>query len=242
MAIRDIIKAGAAALLLTVGAASSGSAAPITFFGEDLGQGENVRLAATPNADAARNAFFANLVGVGTETFEGFSAGTGAPLAVNFGAAGTATLGGSGEVASVPTGTNGVGRYPISGDNYWETGAAFTITFSDPVAAFGFYGIDIGDFGGQVTLTLAGGGAQVVNVPNTVNGRGGGVLYFGIIETLTFTSITFGNTAGGVDFFGFDDFSIGSLEQVKIPVPAALGLFGIALAGLGMAMRRRAAA
>jgi hypothetical protein len=241
MAIRDIIKAGAAALLLAAGTAGSGSAAPLTFFGEDLGQGETVRLAATPNADAARNAFFANLVGVGTETFEGFTAGTGAPLAVSFGAAGTATLGGSGSVASVPTGTNGVGRYPISGDQYWETGQNFTITFSNPVAAFGFYGIDIGDFGGQVTLTLAGGGAQTINVPNTVNGAGGGVLYFGIIETLTFTAITFGNTAAGTDFFGFDDFSIGSLEQVKIPAPAALGLFGIALAGLGMAMRRRAA-
>lgn len=240
MAIRDIIKAGAAALLLTVGTASSGSAAPITFFGEDLGLGEFTRLAATPNADAARASFFSNLVGVGTETFEGFGQGTGAPLAVSFGAAGTATLGGGGSVNTVPTGTNGVGRYPISGDKYWESGQNFTITFSDPVAAFGFYGIDIGDFGGQVTLTLAGGGAQVVNVPNTVNGRGGGVLYFGIIETLTFTSITFGNTAAGTDFFGFDDFSIGSLEQVKIPVPAALGLFGIALVGLGMAMRRRA--
>lgn len=240
MAIRDIIKAGAAALLLTVGTASSGSAALLTFFGEDLGQGETVRLAATPNADAARTAFFANLVGVGTETFEGFSSGTGAPLAVNFGAAGTATLGGSGNIVSVPSGTNGFGRYPVSGDKYWEVSGAFTITFSDPVAAFGFYGIDIGDFGGQVTLTLAGGGAQTINVPNTVNGPGGGVLYFGIIETLTFTAITFGNTATGTDVFAFDDFSIGSLEQVKIPTPAALGLFGIALAGLGMAMRRRA--
>jgi hypothetical protein len=241
MAIRDIIKAGAAALLLALGAAGSGSAAPLTFFGEDLGQGETVRLAATPNADAARNAFFANLVGVGTETFEGFATGSSAPLAVSFGAAGTATLGGTGNITSVPTGTNNAGRYPISGDKYWTSGETFTITFSNPVAAFGFYGIDIGDFGGQVTLTLAGGGAQTITVPNTVNGAGGAVLYFGIIETLTFTAITFGNSAAGTDVFGFDDFSIGSLEQVKIPAPAALGLFGIALAGLGMAMRRRAA-
>lgn len=242
MTFRNIIKAGAAALLLTVGAASSGSAALLTFFGEDLGQGENVRLAATPNANAARASFFSNLVGVGTETFEGFPAGTGAPLAVSFGAAGTATLAGTGSILSVPTGTNGFGRYPVSGDKFWNVSGAFTITFSNPVAAFGFYGIDIGDFGGQVTLTLAGGGAQVINVPNTVNGPGGGVLYFGIIETATFTAITFGNTAAGTDVFGFDDFSIGSLQQVRIPAPAALGLFGIALAGLGMAMRRRAAA
>jgi len=68
--------------------------------------------------------------------------------------AGTATFTGTGQIANVPSGDNGFGRYPISGNQYFDTGSVFTITFSTAIAAFGFFGVDIGDFGGQVTLTL----------------------------------------------------------------------------------------
>ena len=55
-------------------AAGVADAAPLTFFGEDLGLGEFVRLPAHPNADAARNSFAANLAaGVLTEDFEGLT-------------------------------------------------------------------------------------------------------------------------------------------------------------------------
>ena len=141
-------------LVVILAVATTGALASTTFFGEDLGQGEYVRLTSHPNADAARNSFMAQLVGVGTENFEGFANGTGAPLALTFPGAGTATLNGNGNVAYVPTGTNGVGRYPISGNQYWEAGYGFSIVFSQAVAAFGFYGIDIGDFGGQVMFII----------------------------------------------------------------------------------------
>lgn len=219
-------------------AAFSSHATHIQFFGEDLGLGEGTRLTSHPNADAARADFFSNLVGVGTESFEGFANGTGAPLTINFPGFGTATLNGTGNVSTVASGTNGVGRFPISGNNYWETGASFSLTFSDPVAAFGFYGVDIGDFGGQVTATLSNGANEVYNIPNTISGTGGGVLYWGIINTeFTYTTLTFGNTAAGTDFFGFDDFSVGSAAQV-VPEPASLALMGLGLAGL-MGFRRR---
>ncbi|RMH04982.1 MAG: hypothetical protein D6704_10215 [Nitrospirae bacterium] len=158
-------------LSVCMGIAGVAQAAPLTFFGEDLGLGEGTRLPAHPNADAAQAAFLSNLVGVGTEDFESFADGTSAPLTLTFPGVGTATLMGSGNVNEVPTGTNGVGRYPISGTKYWETGSICNIEFSNPVAAFGFFGIDIRDFGGQVTLTLQNGSSTTLTIPNTINGQ-----------------------------------------------------------------------
>ena len=226
-----------------------------TFFGEDLNNSALVRLAATPNATAASNAFLGSLIGVGTETFESFSAGNTGPFALTFPGAGTATLsGGNGTIRTVGAGlTNGAGRYPISGTDFLEVEAGgagnFTVTFNNPggVAAFGFWGVDIGDFGGQVTLGLANGLATILNVGNTVGSNGstdGSVLFFGLIAQNVgelFTSITFNTTTGQGDIFAFDDMTIGSLQQVRlVPEPGSLALVGLALViATGVARLRR---
>lgn len=235
------VAASAVLALALVGVGhQTATAAPVIFFGEDLGLGESTRLLSTPNADAARDAFFASLSGVGTESFESFTVGDGTVIA-EFGSV-TATLTGGNVAYQGPGATNGVGRYPVSGTQYWQSSSSTTLTFSAPVAAFGFYGVDIGDFNGQVTLTTTAGSPLVLNVGNSLNTAGGGVLYFGFYVTdpnELFTSITFGNTAPGSDIFGFDDFSVGTLAQVApVPEPASLVLLGGVLAGF--AARRRA--
>ncbi len=231
----------------------------MTFFGEDLSSSALVPLGATPNADLARADFLANLTGVGTEDFEGQSGS--APLGLTFpGSSGsiTATLGGgNGSVQSVTPGTtNGAGRYATSGSNYWEVTAGgsgnFQITFSSAVAAFGFYGIDIGDFGGQLQLELANGTTRTVSVPTTVGSGGstdGSVFYFGLAETDpldAFTSISFLTTTGGGDIFAFDDLTIGDAEQVTpppppnvVPLPAAGWLLLVGVGGLAGLSRRK---
>ncbi|WP_143437473.1 hypothetical protein [Hydrocoleum sp. CS-953] len=135
------------------------------FFGEDLHNSRSTRLPSTPNATAAEAEFLARLSGTGTEDFESFSPGSVSSLELTFpgsmGSSITASLsnpsGSSIGVTNLGSGTNGFGRYPISGDHYLDVdGANFAISFDSDIAAFGFYGIDIGDFGGALSLELFG--------------------------------------------------------------------------------------
>lgn len=232
---------------LTLATAPATAAVQKIFFGEDLGQGEWTPLTAFPNAQAAEAEFLSYLVGVGTETFEGFATYALAPLALTFPGAGSATLSGFGYVYNVLPGyTNGVGRYAISGSRYWEAdSSSFAVQFTSPIAAFGFYGTDIGDFWGQLTLTFTTVSGSIKNniVNHTIGGPGGSVLFWGIIDTVDpFVSIAFGNTALGVDYFGFDNMTIGSVQQVvpphDAPAPAPLALLAAGLVGVGFARRR----
>jgi hypothetical protein len=223
MTVKSFKTAGLAIASVAVGLTASAPAQAFSiFFGED----QNANIGANPltNSNSARNNFFSNLSGSGTETFESFATGTTAaptPIVVNFPGIGNATLSGQGSVIS---GSNSVGRFPISGTQSYEvSGNGYTIDFATPVAAFGFYGTDIGDFNGQITLTLNDTNNTVLTVPNTLNGVNGSGLYYGFIAQNageTFTRLTFGNTASGTDVFGFDDLTVGNLSQVSNPTTA----------------------
>lgn len=235
----------AMALLVSAGA----SAAPTIYFGENTTPGGFV----TGAPLTARTSFLSNLSGVGTEDFSSFDNGDVSPLSLSFaGSTGsiTATLSGSGQV--IGPGPVDVGRFNTSGataapvgGNWWDVSGEFTLEFSSPIAAFGFYGTDIGDFDGQVTVTLRDADTAAVTnltINNIVNGPDASLLFWGFIDgSATYDRITFGNTAVGIDFFGFDDMTIGDRGQIRIPEPGSLALVGLALVGLAGLHRRRKA-
>ncbi len=221
----------------------------VTYFGEDLqpaatNTNGNINSSlAHPNATAAQTSFLSALSGVSTQTFESYAIGTQLPLVIPFGTS-TATITGTSSTSIDNTADEiSYGCFAISGTKFLSTDQNFTLTFSTPQAAFGFYGVDVGDYSGQLTLTLAGGGATTLTVPNNVTAAANGsILYEGLIASpgSTFTSITFGDSAPQSDIFAFDDFTIGTSGNVtnpppNLPEPASAG----AVIGIGALLSRR---
>lgn len=227
-------------MLTTVSVASSVCASPVTFFGQDTDvyQIPHVRT----NSDAAQADFLAALTGgYITEDFEGFALNSGAPLALDFFGFGTSTLLGGGKISD--NDTELIGRWATSGTKYWDTPNVFTITFSQPVYAFGFYATDIGDGrdGRLVINYTTSSGVEVLHVNNAFPTSNGGVLYFGFYENdplKAFTSISF-TGASSLDYFGFDDMTVGKPGD-PVPEPATMLLLGAGIVGLaGLRSRRK---
>lgn len=219
----------------------------VPFFGTDPGSGNDALPAGThPNADNARTNFFNALSSMTTVTLEGSSAQT--TVLFTFGANNGSIQGGNPtQTTTIGAGaTDSFGGFPISGTVVWVMDTpTFTITMDNPVTAIGFYGIDIGDAGGALFLSLNGGAAIPV-VPSVLNS--GNVHYFGLTDLAGFTTITFSNVSGiPFDRFNFDDFTVGFAKEdpnlAATPEPATLLLLGTSLAGMaGAAWKRRKAA
>lgn len=236
-------------LALAVAAGGASALPSQIFFAEDPAPGGSV----SAGVASKRAEFLAALAATAQSYgFEDKFNGDAALFNINFtgsSSAITATLSGSGSVSNVAD----AGRFNTTplGQNFWSAptsgdGDIFTLTFSTAISAFGFYGTDIGDFGGALYLDLtpSGGGAdETVTVKDTA-GTSGALLFFGFADASTsYSSITFRSAGTGTtaDFFGFDDFVVADRGQViqQVPEPGSLALAGLALIGLAGARRVR---
>lgn len=228
---------------------SLAQAAPTVYFGEANPASPPFTVSGAPVT--ARNAFLSVLSGVSSESFETFALGA-TPASLSFtGSAGniTATLAGSGIIENnaggAGSGGNAFGRFATQGSQYYETNSNFGATFSTAVSAFGFYATDVGDFSGQLTITLvrSGGGSETLTVNHSNPSQNGALLFWGVTDVANpFTGVQF-STTNGTDFFGFDQMVVGDPRQVTGGVPEsstwAMMIAGFGIVGFAMRARTR---
>ena len=119
---------------------------------------------------------------------------------------------------------------------------SFMIEFdpNDGINSLGFYGIDVGDLSGRLTLTLENGATEIVSlvVPHTVGAPIQSYFYFGVITRgKIITKAVYDNdgsaASAGFDAFLFDDVTVGVAKALPIPEGGSTVAFlGLALIGL----------
>lgn len=210
--------------------------APLVFAGTDIYFGEDrspyppypagpndVPRPVYTNSQRVAAQFLARLPGVTIESFEGRANGS-SPTNLTFGT-NIATLNGTREVFTVldPTMAPG-GGFPTTGTNCLALTSpvgnvrSFTVTFSTPQAAFGFYGMDVEQNRFAVRLMRQNGTTSDIPVSVTVPQGSGGVFFFGVIDKDSpFTSVEFRNIGTSDETFFFDDLTIAVPELVVPP-------------------------
>jgi hypothetical protein len=243
--------------------ASTAGAAPTVVFAELLSPSPARTVQGAPLT--TRTSFENSLVDLRRLDFENLDVGTtNRPTSFSFvGAGGTTTANlslsdycanSSAQRCGVSN-VSGVGRYNTTGatadaasnGKWWDADGGFTLSFTDPITAFGFYGTDFGDLLGVLSIDLFREGtnstAETVSVKHTAtSASAGGLVFWGFEDAVGYKTIRFNiaqksTDPNDFDVFGFDDMVIG--RRASVPEPATLALAALSLGTLVATRRRR---
>lgn len=180
------------------------------------------------------------------EDFEGFAPGS-EDLSLCFDGDCTARLEGDGYVSGAWDGHSlEQGRFSTSakGDRFFEVrahsnmeqteAAIFRLDFTVPQAGFGFFATDFENSRTLLRFETPAGRTREVQLPYTRPSPSGSAFFYGILDPdYLFTRVTFiGLNEQQRDWFGFDDFTIATAEQIipaHSPEPGTLMLLATGL-------------
>ncbi len=243
----SIRHATAVALLAMSGAEAA--AVTTLFSGQDDGAGSAGSFKKSAAAEAAFLAAAAGFGTVLTETFETREVGYYSPIPV-FGGLLTFDAPDFGEgysgISAIQLDGRNTGFFGFNitrGGSHWFGFPNFTpdgvatFTFLGQTNSFGFWATGVqADFTASIRLVQADGNQRSFALPLN---RNGGASYFGITDTVGFTSVSIINTsvAGEGDAWGIDDVSYN--EGAAVPEPATWALLIAGFGVIGCANRNR---
>lgn len=179
-----------------------------------------------PNCTKWRGKFVGNLRNFGTESFESFNhldVFSPTPRAINFGGYVNATMYGNVGVMDWNEHFHprrpSDGRFPTTGDKYIATSdlSGFQITFEESIAAFGMFVIDIGDFGGDLSITLVydSGAPYTIDLPEFSTLYNSNIAWFGVFDISRNVVAVRMSKTSIADAFAFDDMIVAKRSDVK---------------------------